>query len=139
MPRDRCDTPDGAFPRLSEDPELARLVGESWGANVHELLCLPLRIPGETAPGIVIAVTGPPPLGFDSGDYDYFDTAVEMLSLAVANARARRVLDQLNQTNRDLDLAAEIQRPLLPSLDPSQSPVQGLSRPARTVSGDFYD
>lgn len=133
------DMPHEAFPRLSEDPELARLIGDSWGANVRDLLCLPLRIPGETAPGVVVAVTGPLPHGFDSGDYDYFDTAVEMLSLAVANARARRVLDQLNQANRDLDLAAEIQRKLLPTLDPSQSPVQGLNRPARTVSGDFYD
>jgi phosphoserine phosphatase RsbU/P len=133
------DTPEEAFPRFGEDPELVRLVEQIWGVSVHDLLCLPLRIPGETAPGVVIAVTGPPPHGFDSGDYDYFDTAVEMLSLAVANARARRILDQLNETNRELELAAEIQRKLLPTLDPSQSPVQGLNRPARTVSGDFYD
>jgi sigma-B regulation protein RsbU (phosphoserine phosphatase) len=40
---------------------------------------------------------------------------------------------------RELRLAAEIQSNLLPKLDPSQSPVQGLNRPARLVSGDFYD
>jgi sigma-B regulation protein RsbU (phosphoserine phosphatase) len=39
----------------------------------------------------------------------------------------------------ELRLAAEIQSNLLPKLDPSQSPVHGLNRPARLVSGDFYD
>lgn len=128
-----------AFPALNRDRDLARLVGESWGTDVNQLLCLPLHHPGEPALGVAIAVTGPASHGFDSGDDDYFDTAVEMLSLAVANARARRGLDLLNESNRELVLAAEIQRKLLPMLDPAYSPVQGLNRPARTVSGDFYD
>jgi phosphoserine phosphatase RsbU/P len=133
------DTPLAAFPALSGDRNLARMIEKAWRVGVSAMLCLPLRHPGEPALGVAIAITGAESRGFDSGDCDYFDTAVEMLSLAVANARARRVLDLLNQTNQELELAAEIQRKLLPTLDPWQSPVQGLNRPARTVSGDFYD
>lgn len=45
----------------------------------------------------------------------------------------------MGETYRDLELAAAIQRSLLPEPDPRNSPVQGLNRPARKVSGDFYD
>jgi len=40
---------------------------------------------------------------------------------------------------RDLDLAAEIQRSLLPKSDPTLFPVHGLNLPIRRVSGDFFD
>jgi sigma-B regulation protein RsbU (phosphoserine phosphatase) len=54
---------------------------------------------------------------------------------------AQRSDDEVDRdaTRRELELAAEIQRNLLPRLDPTASPVQGINRPARLVSGDFYD
>lgn len=133
------NTPPEAFPVLSRDRDLISLIQTVWGITADGLLCGPLQHPGEPILGVAVAVTGPGFYGFDSGDSDYFDTAVDLLSLAVANARARGVLELLNKTNRELDLAAEIQRKLLPKLDPIHSPIQGLNRPARTVSGDFYD
>jgi sigma-B regulation protein RsbU (phosphoserine phosphatase) len=43
------------------------------------------------------------------------------------------------RVRRELELAAEIQRNLLPAAQPDPFPVQGLNIPARTVSGDFFD
>jgi sigma-B regulation protein RsbU (phosphoserine phosphatase) len=43
------------------------------------------------------------------------------------------------RARRELELAAEIQRNLLPAAHPDPFPVQGLNVPARTVSGDFFD
>jgi sigma-B regulation protein RsbU (phosphoserine phosphatase) len=43
------------------------------------------------------------------------------------------------RARRELELAAEIQRNLLPAARPDPFPVQGLNVPARTVSGDFFD
>jgi sigma-B regulation protein RsbU (phosphoserine phosphatase) len=134
-----CNTPLDYYHVLGHSPHLAHLIEKSWGCKVNALICLPLRNVDEPVFGVAIAVTKSGSHGFDSGDRDFFDTAVDMLSLAIANARARRVLDLLNQSNRELELAAEIQRKLLPTLSSVNSPVQGLSRPARTVSGDFYD
>ena len=46
---------------------------------------------------------------------------------------------RLTRVRRELELAAEIQRSLLPEARPGNYPVQGVNVPARTVSGDFYD
>ncbi len=40
---------------------------------------------------------------------------------------------------RELELAAEIQRGMLPANLPEDFPVKGINHPARQVSGDFYD
>ncbi|MCW8969835.1 MAG: PP2C family protein-serine/threonine phosphatase, partial [Rhodospirillales bacterium] len=55
------------------------------------------------------------------------------------NARMAAALVEQERTRRELELAAEIQRSLLPPLPSEESPIQGINRAARTVSGDFYD
>jgi sigma-B regulation protein RsbU (phosphoserine phosphatase) len=50
-----------------------------------------------------------------------------------------RALECQKGIGRELELAAEIQRSLLPHADPAGFPVIGLNRPARLVSGDFFD
>jgi sigma-B regulation protein RsbU (phosphoserine phosphatase) len=60
-------------------------------------------------------------------------------ALAVANARMAEELVRQEVTQRELDLAAEIQRSLLPNAESNRLPVHGLNRPIRQVSGDFYD
>ena len=48
-------------------------------------------------------------------------------------------LIEQERVRRELELAAEIQRGLLPGDCGDGFPVHGINRPARTVSGDFYD
>ena len=60
-------------------------------------------------------------------------------ALAIVNARQAEALVEQERVRRELELAAEIQRSLLPSARPEPFPVHGINMPARTVSGDFYD
>ena len=60
-------------------------------------------------------------------------------ALAIANARMAESLVEHERVRRELELAAEIQRTLLPAPRPEPFPVCGVNIPARTVSGDFFD
>ncbi|MEE8214964.1 MAG: PP2C family protein-serine/threonine phosphatase, partial [Alphaproteobacteria bacterium] len=55
------------------------------------------------------------------------------------NARMAEALVEQERLRRELELAAEIQRSLLPRRRPESFPVHGANHPARIVSGDFYD
>jgi sigma-B regulation protein RsbU (phosphoserine phosphatase) len=62
-----------------------------------------------------------------------------MVSLAVHNAQMTEALVEQERMRRELDLAREIQRNLLPSPPAAGFPVHGLNLSAMEVSGDFYD
>jgi predicted permease len=65
----------------------------------------------------------------------------EQLTLMLENARLMaRVLDQ-ERVRRDLALAAEVQKRLLPDRPPDRSiaSLAAVSLPARSVGGDYYD
>jgi len=76
---------------------------------------------------------------FDGRDAHLLQTLANLAALAVANARMADELVQRQVTQRELDLAAEIQRNLLPRRPDGDYPVSGINRPIRQVSGDFYD
>jgi predicted permease len=90
-----------------------------------------------------VLLLGPPEHGeaFTKDDRQLLSTAAEVFALMIENARLNdRALEQ-ERVRRDLALAAEVQRRLLPTEQPS---VAGLSLaaftlPARTVGGDYYD
>jgi sigma-B regulation protein RsbU (phosphoserine phosphatase) len=68
-------------------------------------------------------------------------SAAEVFGLMVENARLTdRALEQ-EKVRRDLALAAEVQRRLLPPEPPSceAATLAAFSLPARTVGGDYYD
>jgi sigma-B regulation protein RsbU (phosphoserine phosphatase) len=72
------------------------------------------------SPGFVRAVTG-------------------LLDLAFANAALRlRLVEQL-RAGDSLEMAADLQRSLQPQSAPGQLPIWGVNRPARKLSGDFFD
>jgi len=67
--------------------------------------------------------------------------ATPQLALMIENGRLTdRVVEQ-EKLRRDLDLAAEVQRRLLPEKPPQSDAAQfaAMSLPARTVGGDYYD
>lgn len=140
------ETPVEAYRRLDREGDLGRQIGASWGFPIGETMCRPVRCGNEPVLGAAFVATsrdenenGYHVAGFGGEDSELFEAAVETVALAVANSRARRILELIEETNRELELAATIQKTLLPGPDPLRSPVQGLNRPARTVSGDFYD
>jgi sigma-B regulation protein RsbU (phosphoserine phosphatase) len=70
---------------------------------------------------------------------DIVRTVADLAALAVANAGLVDRLVEQESVRRELELAAEIQRDLLPRCEPGEAPIFGVNRPARTVSGDFFD
>jgi phosphoserine phosphatase RsbU/P len=70
-----------------------------------------------------------------------FSSSAEVFALMIENARLTgRALEQ-ERLQRDLELAAEVQRRLLPNEPPAGSAIAlaAFSLPARVVGGDYYD
>ncbi len=79
--------------------------------------------------------------GFADPDKELLATAAEVFALMIENARLNdRALEQ-EKTRRDLALAAEVQRRLLPPGPPSSvaTAFAAFTMPARSIGGDFYD
>ncbi|NNG03572.1 MAG: SpoIIE family protein phosphatase [Inquilinus sp.] len=119
---------------------------DSWfaerGIKTIRVVAAPLVGAGRPV-GAVVVAGGPRRVVFTADDRRFLEIASSLLSLGVANARlvdaaADQAANQ-DRHNRDLALAAEIQRSLLPAPEASGTAVIGLNRPARTVSGDFFD
>ena len=78
---------------------------------------------------------------FTEAEREVFNGAAEILALMIENARLNeRALEQ-EKVRRDLALAAEVQRRLLPRQSPAcaTASLAAFSLPARTVGGDYYD
>lgn len=108
--------------------------------RVNARMATALRTKG----GIVaIVLVGPPDHRetFSVADSELLDSAGALLALMLENARlGERALEQ-DRLRRDVALAAEVQRRLLPEHLPEIGAVSlaAFSRPARTVGGDYYD
>ena len=74
-----------------------------------------------------------------NADRGALEAIVAAGSLALANGHLDTSIAEYESQNRDIELAAEIQRNLLPDADQGRPTMIGLNRPARKVSGDFFD
>ena len=127
-----------AIHEARNDPELLGAIDEKNRLMVRSALCAPLAADGR--PFGAIQVVNKRPRGpFGQRDSYLLQTMANSAALAVANARMAEELVRQEVTQRELDLAAEIQRSLLPNAETNRLPVHGLNRPIRQVSGDFYD
>ena len=123
---------------VRDDPELLGALDEKNRLMVRSALCAPLAADGR--PFGAIQVVNKRPRGpFGQRDCYLLQTMANSAALAVANARMAEELVRQEVTQRELDLAAEIQRSLLPNAESNRLPVHGLNRPIRQVSGDFFD
>lgn len=88
----------------------------------------------------VIAVTrdGDP---FNSNDKDVFASVAEQCSFALGSAIIHAEVNEKRRLEQELAQASEIQRILLPKKNPALSDfsLAATYRPARHVSGDYYD
>lgn len=78
---------------------------------------------------------------FTEAERQVFQDAAEVLALMIENARLNeRALEQ-EKVRRDLALAAEVQRRLMPRQSPACARVSfaAFTLPARTIGGDYYD
>ena len=124
---------------VREDADFRGQVDASTGFTTRSILCAPMRVQ-ETALGAIELVNKSGGDGlFSEPDLMMLDTLSASAALAIHNARMSAQLVEQEKVRRELELAAEIQRSLLPKEPPDGFPVHGINLPARAVSGDFYD
>ncbi len=145
----------GEAPALlaADDPRLAGLLGGAASPGpggpqdllpgVQHLLAVPIEVDGCPRGLLLVADkerrsgVGP----FAAGDRRTLGLFANQAAIALENARLHRQALEKERLERELDLAADIQRRLLPAELPEAEgfEVAGWSRPARHVGGDFYD
>lgn len=120
-----------------EDKNFFKAADQKTGFITRSVLCAPMRV-GEKLIGAVQVlnkVSGHP---FDGRDGSMLQVMANAAALAISNARLADQLLEQERIKRELELASEIQRSLLPAQD-DDLPICGINRPIREVSGDFYD
>ncbi len=121
------------------EPDFARSVDAHSGFVTHSLLCAPLSVRDVPLGAIELVNKRGPDGRFAAEDAHLLRALASSAALAITNARMAGALVEHERVRRELELAAEIQRSLLPPPRPAPFPLFGINLPARTVSGDFFD
>lgn len=121
------------------DPDFARTVDDRSGFITRSILCAPLSVKDRRVGAIeLINKRGGDGL-FSDQDRHGLQVLASSAALAIINTRLTAQLIEQEKLRRELELAADIQRNLLPGRGPPTYPVCGINVPARGVSGDFFD
>lgn len=107
--------------------------------EIRSLICAPLSHRDERYGVVELLNPRQPGRRFSARDADLLGLLATAAAIAIRNARLTAELLAQNRLKRELEMAADVQRNLLPPTPAPEAPVQGLNRPARGVSGDFYD
>jgi sigma-B regulation protein RsbU (phosphoserine phosphatase) len=132
----------------ADDPAVSALLA---GKPVDEQRILPgarfleaAPIEGGEGRGLIVVAdkesrTGVGP--FRASDRRTLELFANQASIALENARLHREALEKQRLEREMELAAEIQKRLLPTLVPELRgfEITGWSRPAREIGGDYYD
>lgn len=107
------------------------------GFVTRSILCAPMTV-GSNRIGAVEVLNKQDGQPFNDADQNMLKVIASSAGLAISNARLAAKLVEQERLKRELELAAAIQRSLLPAADDAL-PIAGINRPMREVSGDFYD
>ncbi|NQW00605.1 MAG: SpoIIE family protein phosphatase [Rhodospirillales bacterium] len=124
---------------VQNDPNFYNKVDEKTGFTTRSIICAPLRVKDERIGAIELINKRSADGLFSEDDLRLLETMSASAGLAIHNARQADALVEQEVLARELELAAEIQRSLLPEERGDEFPVHGVNIPARTVSGDFFD
>ena len=121
------------------DQDFSANVDDLTGFRTRSILCAPLQIKGQKLGALEVINRRSGDGFFAEADKQLLQALAGMVSLAIHNARMAEALVEQERMRRELDLAREIQRGLLPTPPDDAFPVCGINLPAMEVSGDFYD
>ena len=124
---------------VSLDGDFSSAVDETTGFTTRSILCAPLCVKGVMLGALEVINKSQGDGLFDLADKQFLQVLAGMVSLTVHNAQMTEALVEQERMQRELDLAREIQRDLLPPQPAADFPAHGLNLPAFEVSGDFYD
>lgn len=124
---------------VQHDPNFYVGVDEQTGFTTKSILCAPLSVKDRCLGAIELVNKRGEPGLFDETDLRMLEALAASAALAILNARMAKALVEQERVKRELELASRIQRSLLPKHPNPDFLVHGVNRPAREVSGDFYD
>lgn len=127
-------------PDAYADPRFNRDTDVKTGYRTRNLLALPIR----NKEGKIIAaleLMNKKHGSFTDDDVDFLVTLSVHIALALENAQLHRDLLEKERLERDMTLAREIQRSLLPEMPPVVPgfDIALLNQPCFEVGGDYYD
>jgi len=124
---------------VGRSEHFAAYVDRHTGFVTRSILCAPLAVRGQVIGALeVVNKRGGDGL-FGEADVHLATTVAAAASLAIHNARMAAALVEQERVRKELDMARQIQLGLLPPSGVGALPIRGINRPAREVSGDFYD
>ena len=128
------------IPDAYADPRFNREVDARTGYRTRNILCLPIR----NKSGKIIAalqLLNKACGTFTSEDVDFLLTLSEHMALALENAQLHRALLEKERLEREMALARDIQRSLLPEEAPRVPgfDIAVTNEPCYDVGGDYYD
>jgi sigma-B regulation protein RsbU (phosphoserine phosphatase) len=121
-----------------EDAQFFAEADRKTGFVTRSILAAPMGV-GHTVIGAVEVLNKQNRKPFNAEDQNLLRVMAASAALAISNARMADRLVAQERLQREVELAAEIQRHLLPAEEDDASPICGLVRPIQEVSGDFYD
>lgn len=133
---------DGALQMVLDvaaDRGFSGAVDAQTGFVTRSILCAPLQMKGQQLGALEVINKRSADGLFGEADGHLLMALAGLVSLAVHNARMAEALVEQERMRRELDLAREIQRGLLPAPHDGELPLCGLNLPALEVSGDFFD
>jgi sigma-B regulation protein RsbU (phosphoserine phosphatase) len=133
----------------ADDPALESLLAgrgagpEGLVPGARHLMAVPIQGDGRVQGLVVVGDkehrrgVGP----FGASDRRTLALFANQAAIALENARLHRQALEKERLERELELAADIQRQILPERSPEVAGFEllGWNRPARTVGGDYYD
>jgi sigma-B regulation protein RsbU (phosphoserine phosphatase) len=124
---------------VSEDPSWEPAVDAETGFTTRSILCAPLIVQEERLGAIELVNKLSGDGLFAPEDARLLEALAASAALALHDARITARLLERELLEREVRMAAEIQRSMLPAARPMPFPLAGVNVPARGVSGDFYD
>lgn len=123
----------------SKDERFYAAYDQQTGFRTVNMLCMPMRNRDGVTIGVFQIINkrqGP----FGADDESFLQAFSDQAALAIENARYHQAVVEKEKAEKELQIAATIQRSLLPR-DAPDIPgyeVEGVARPARSVGGDYY-
>lgn len=124
---------------VRQDPDFDQAIDDSTGFVTRSILCTPMTVHEEKIGAIELVNKRDSDGLFSDADLLMLQTLASAAALAINNAHMAEDLVEQERVNRELELASEMQRGLLPGERPAPFPVCGINLPAYEMSGDFYD
>lgn len=130
-------------PRIVDDASLDAALNQAHSVlhmNIRAAICAPLVVQDRAVGAIYADYPGRAKL-YTQADLDFFGAFAGIAAVALENARLQDEARDRMRIQRDLEIAAELQRGLLPDrgFEHPSLDVDWAYRPSRMVGGDFYD